>query len=391
MTLGREPATVVGVMPPGFDYPAQTELWTTLPIDPAAERRDNRYLQVAARLKPDATLEQAQTELTTINQRLAQSYGETNTGWNVRVRNLRESLVGAMRPALLVLLGAVAFVLLIACANVANLLLARATARQREIAVRTALGASRMRIVRQLLTESILLSVAGGALGLLLSVWLTDLLIALSPANSPRFDEIKPDASVFVFTLAVTILTGLIFGLAPALQASRPDLNEALKEGGRTGAEGARRNRLRSLLMVAEIALSFMLLAGAGLLIKSFLRLRDVSPGFDSAGVVTMRLAASAGNYPQGEPRAQFFRQATERVKSLPGVEAAGAVLSLPLGGDTFNVGRSYIREGRPASPEESGTRPISPPRPTTSARCMCPSSAGARSPNRTRSSRRRL
>ncbi len=354
VAVGGTSMTVVGVMPPGFDYPAQTEMWFPFTLDPAAERRDNRYMEVVARLKPGVTLTQAQAQLDTINARLAQTYRETNTGWSVRVTNLRERMVGELRPALLVLLGAVAFVLLIACANVANLLLARATARQREIAVRTALGARRLRIVRQLLTESVLLSLIGGALGLLLSVWLTDVLVAISPANTPRFDEIHPDARVFAFTLGITVVTGLLFGLAPALQASRPDLNEALKEGGRSGAEGSRRNRLRSLLMVSEIALSFMLLAGAGLLIKSFVRLRDVSPGFNAANVLTVRVALPAARFTDKAQKAEMLRQLTERVSHLPGVQTAGAVLSLPLGGDTFNVGRSFIREGRPLTPEES-------------------------------------
>ncbi|HEX8179612.1 MAG TPA: ABC transporter permease [Pyrinomonadaceae bacterium] len=354
VTVGGTSTTVVGIMPPGFDFPQQTELWFPLAVNPAAERRDNRYMNVVGRLKQNVTLDQAQTQLDTINQRLAGEYNETNSGWRVRVTNLHEFLVGAVRPSLLILLGAVAFVLLIACANVANLLLARATARHKEIAVRTALGASRLRIIRQLLTESVLLSLVGGGAGLLLSIWLTDLLIAVSPPNSPRFDEIRPDARVFLFTLALTITTGLIFGLAPALQASRPDLNEALKEGGRSGGEAGRRNRVRSLLMVGEIALSFMLLAGAGLLIKSFMRLRDVSPGFNPNGVLTMRLSPPSAKYAKGEPRVGIYRQVLERVRGLPGVQAAGATLTLPLGGDTFSVGRSFIREGRPMTPEES-------------------------------------
>lgn len=351
--VSGEDGIVVGVMPKGFDYPAQSELWVPFPLDPAAERRDNRFINVMARLKPGVTLTQAQAQMETINQRLAQSYIETNTGWSVQLTGLQERMVGTMRSSLLVLLGAVAFVLLIACANVANLLLARATVRQKEIAVRAALGASRFRIIRQLLTESLLLSLIGGGVGLLLSLWLTKLLIALSPPNTPRFDEIRPDARVFAFTLGLTVVTGLVFGLAPALQAARVDLNERLKEAGRS-AGGAGHNRLRSLMMVSEIALSFMLLVGAGLLIKSFMHLRDVSPGFNPANVLSVRVAIPSAKYGQGEPRTQILRQLEERIESIPGVQSAGAILSLPLGGDTFNVGRSYIREGRPATPEES-------------------------------------
>ncbi|MEK6281440.1 MAG: ABC transporter permease [Acidobacteriota bacterium] len=352
--MGGKNTTIVGVMPASFDYPQQSELWAPLPLDGPSGRRDNRNMEVIARLKPGVTIEQAQADMDTINQRLAQAYRETNTGWSVRVSNLREQIVSGVRTSLLVLLGAVAFVLLIACANVANLLLARATARQKEIAVRTALGAGRMRIIRQLLTESVLLSLIGGALGFGLSVWLTRLLVAISPANSPRFDEIRIDSRVFFFTLAITLLTGLIFGVAPALQTSRADLNENLKESGRRGAGGERSNRLGSLLIVSEIALSFMLLVGAGLLIKSFSRLQDVSPGFNPDNVLTIRLGLMPGKYPQGEPRAQLFRQAVEKIKAVPGVESVGGVLSMPLGGDTLSVGRSYIREGRPFTPEES-------------------------------------
>jgi putative ABC transport system permease protein len=353
MVSGKS-ALVAGVMPAEFDFPAQTELWSALALDPSAERRNNRYLEVVGRLKPGVTVAQAQAEMDTLNRNLAAQYDETNRGSGVRVTDLREQLVGKLRPTLLMLLGAVAFVLLIACANVANLLLARATSRRKEIAVRTALGASRARIARQLLTESFLLSLAGGAVGLLLSVWMTALFVAVSPADSPRFAEIRPDARVFLFTLGVTLVTGLIFGLAPALQSSRADLNETLKEGGRTGSEGGRRNRVRSLLVVSEIALSFMLLAGAGLLVKSFIRLRDVSPGFNPDGVLAMRLSLLPAKYPTDQQRRDFFRQATERLAELPGAKSAGAVLTLPLGGDTFSVGRSLIREGRPATPGEA-------------------------------------
>ncbi|HKB64559.1 MAG TPA: ABC transporter permease [Pyrinomonadaceae bacterium] len=352
--LAGQSTAIVGVMPAGFDYPAQSELWVPFPIDAPAERRDNRFVSVVARLKPSVPISQAQASLDTINQRLAQSYVDTNSGWSARVINLQERMVGSMRKSLLILLGAVAFVLLIACANVANLMLARATGRQKEIAVRTALGASRWRVIRQLLTESVLLSVIGGAIGLLLSVWLTKLLISISPANTPRFDEIKPDMRVFAFTLGLTVITGIIFGLAPALQASRIDLNGGLKEGGGKGSGGSRNKRLRSLMMVSEIALSFMLLVGAGLLIKSFMRLRDVSPGFTPESVLTIRVSLPSAKYPEGEPRVQVLKQTLESLKTVPGIRSSGAVLSLPLGGDTFNVWRAYIREGRPATPEES-------------------------------------
>jgi len=354
VNLSGQSTTIVGVMPPGFDYPAQSEGWVPLPLEPGKEARDNRSMNVIARLKPGATITQAQTQMDIINQRLAQSYNDTNNGWSVRVTSLQARLVSEVRLSLLILLAAVAFVLLIACANIANLLLARATARHKEIAVRTALGASRWRIVRQLLTESILLSLLGGSAGLLFSVWLTKLLIAISPANSPRFNEIKPDARVFIFTITLTVLTGLVFGLAPALQASRSDLTDGLKEGLRGNAGGARSNRLRGLLMVAEIAMSFILLVGAGLLIKSFLHLREVKPGFNADNLLTLRLSVPPGKYQENEPRVQFFHQAIDHILSLPGVQSAGMVLSLPLGGDTFNVWRSYIREGRPATPEES-------------------------------------
>ncbi len=251
-------------------------------------------MEVVARLKPNVSMAQAQAEMDTISQRLAQNYVETNSDWGVRLTELHERLVGELRTSLLILLGAVAFVLLIACANVANLLLARAAYRQKEIAVRTALGASRLRVVRQLLTESVLLSVVSGLIGLALSIWLIKLLIAISPANTPRIDEIGIDLRVFGFTLGVTVLAGLLFGLFPALQTSRPNLNEMLKDSGRHGAESGGRNRVGGLLIVSEIALSFVLLAGAGLLIKSFINLREIDPGFNADNVLVMRLSLAA-------------------------------------------------------------------------------------------------
>jgi len=343
--------TIVGVMPRGFDYPTQTEIWFPLPIDPAKEKRFNRFLTVVGRLKPGVTIQQAQSEMGLMSERLAQSYVETNRGWNVKLTKLHDRLVGNLRASLLILLGAVALVLLIACANVANLQLARATYRKREIAVRTALGASRLRIVRQLLTESLLLSIVSGAVGLALSIWLTRLLVSISPPNSPRFEEIGMDFRVFGFAFAVTFVTGVVFGLVPAIQTSKIDLNETLKESGRSGSQ-ARRNRIGSALMVSEIALSFMLLVGAGLLIKSFIHLREVNPGFNPSNMLAMRLSLPAGKYQQGEPRLQVYQQVVERISSLPGVASVGAVSQLPLRGDTFDLGRGYLREGDPQTSE---------------------------------------
>jgi putative ABC transport system permease protein len=362
--ISGKSTTIVGIMPAGFTYPSDTEMWTPLSVNPASEPRDNRYVSVVTRLKPNVSLAQAQAEMDTISQRLAQNYTETNSGWSVRLIELRERLVGELRTSLLILLGAVAFVLLIACANVANLLLARAAYRQKEIAVRTALGASRLRVVRQLLTESVLLSVVSGLLGFALSMWLIKLLIAIIPQNTPRMNEIGIDLRVFGFTLGVTVFSGLLFGLFPALQTSRPNLNEMLKDSGRRGSESGGRNRIGSLLIVSEIALSFILLAGAGLLIKSFLHLREIDPGFNAGNVLALRLTLPPGKYKQGEPRAQIYKQLVESVKTAPGVQSAGVVLSLPMGGDRFNVGRGLILEGRPATPDEESNAqylPVSP------------------------------
>ena len=354
ITLNGKSTTIAGIMPAGFSYPVDTELWVPFPLKAEGEPRDNRFVNVVTRLKPGVTIAQAQAEMDTINQRLAQSYQITNSGWTVRLTELREKLVGELRPSLLMLFGAVAFVLLIACANVANLLLARAAYRQKEIAVRTALGASRWRIVRQLLTESVLLAIVSGALGLAVSVWLVKLLIAISPPNSPRFDEIRINWQVFAFGFAVMVLAGVLFGLAPALQTSRGNFNETLKESGRSGGSGATRNRIGSLLIVSEVALSFVLLAGAGLLIKSFMHLREVSPGFAPDNVLAARVTLPVGKYKDDEQRAQIYPQVLDRVKNVPGVQSVGGVLSLPMGGDNFNLGRAVLLEGKAPVPEES-------------------------------------
>ncbi len=357
--MGSTSMTVVGVMPAGFEYPFgadHQDFWEPLNDRPTPDRelRDARTLSVIARLKPDVTVEQARAELETIARRLEQQYPAANTTIGIAAVALHADLTRDVRPALLILLGAVAFVLLIACANVANLLLARASARQKEIAIRTALGASRWRIVRQLLVESLLLSLLGGGLGLLLAMWGVDLIIAASPASIPRVQQVGLDGRVLAFTLLLSALVGIAFGLVPALHASKPDLNDALKEGSRGSTESLRRNRVRSLLVVAEVALSLMLLIGAGLLLKSFMRLLQTNPGFDASHVLTLDIPLSRQRYATPEQQADFFRRLVERTKTLPGVQAAGIVNILPLSEsdetDTFQI------VGRPAA--QPGTEP---------------------------------
>jgi predicted permease len=345
--------TVLGVMPERFQFPVQenkAEFWMPLmsSVEQATlESRGSVWLQVVARLKPGVSIQQAQAESNTIARRLSAQYPETNTEVGYALKSLHENLVGDVRPALFVMLGAVGFVLLISCANVANLLLARASGRQKEVAIRTALGASRMRVIRQLLTESMLLSLVGGTLGLLLALWGVDLLVAASPADIPRVSEIGLDVRVLIFTAAITLLTGAVFGLAPALQASKTDLTESLKEGGGRGStEGLRRNRVRSALIVSEVALSLVLLVGAGLMIQSFWRLMNVSPGFDSDKLMTADVVMRRSKYGEGVQRAAAYQDALQRVAAVPGVQAAAAIYPLPLGGSfeayTFSI------EGRP-------------------------------------------
>ena len=353
--LSGAPYTIIGVIPAGFSFPNEAQLWRPLPIDPKRLDRGPHYLRVVARLKPGITLMQAQSEMSTIASRLAQQYPEKIAGHGVKLDLLSDVVVGDIGPALFVLLGAVGFVLLIACANVANLLLARAGARQREIAIRTALGATRARIIRQLLTESVLLAVAGGVAGLLIAVWAVDSLVSLSPDTIPRVREIGIDAKVASFTVLLSMLTGVIFGLAPALQVSKPDLTDALKESGRTTA-GARRNRLRSLLVIWEIALSLVLLIGAGLMIRSFATLNRVNPGFNPDKLLTMGVTLLRSSYPEDTQIAAFYSQILERVTTTPGVKSAGATAELPLSGS--NTSDYFTIEGRPAIAKEE--RPIS-------------------------------
>jgi putative ABC transport system permease protein len=365
LSLNGESVTVVGVMPPHFQFPSrEDELW--VPIAFSSRETANRgrhYLEVIARTKPGITLQQVRSDMETIASRLQQQYPQTNTRIGVVVISLHEQVVGDIKPALLLLLGAVGFVLLIACANVANLLFARAAVRQKEIAIRGALGASRLRLIRQFLTESILLSALGGAGGLLLSLWGVNLLKAFIPENISQARAITVDAKVLGFTILVSLMTGLIFGLAPALQASKFNLNETLKEGGRDSASGSRGNRIRSLLVIAEVAISLVLLIGAGLLINSFVRLRNIDPGFRTDNLLTMQIVLPDLKYSKQTQRSAFYTELLSRVEALPGVKSASVTNWLPLTMQGDTVGISI--EGRPdPAPDEVPdvvTRVISP------------------------------
>jgi putative ABC transport system permease protein len=350
--ISSSPLTIIGVMPPGFGYPEQTQVWVTSAVNLSDEPRDNRVWSAIARLNTGIDVKQAQTRLSAINAQLDKQFHETNKGWDVSLSTLHERLVREVKPSLLALLGAVGFVLVIACANVANLLLARSAARQKEIAIRAAMGASRTRVLRQMLTESILLSAIGGIAGLVLSIWLTDLLMSMLPEGAPRLEQIGIDYRVLAFALGVSALTGILFGIVPALQASKLDVTSALKEGGRSG-DGHRRTSARSLLLIGEVALSLMLLVGAGLLIKSFLRLREVRPGFNAHNVLVANLALPGAKY-KDQQFVEFFRQLKERLEAVPGVQAAGGSVNLPLNASGYAIGRGFIPEGRPLTVDEN-------------------------------------
>ena len=338
---------VLGVMPKDFTFPQSAQLWVPLDFDvePGMKQRKAHFLRPIGRLKPGVTLAQAQADTDTVARRLEAQYPDTNTGWNLRLVSLREQLVGNTRPTLLILFGAVGFVLLIACANVANLLLVRAAGRQKEIALRTALGAGRFRIVRQMITESVLLALAGGALGTLLAFWGVELLVKLSEGSIPPTARVGIDATVLSFTLLLSVLTGVLFGLAPALRTMKLNLSESLKEGGRAG-EGGPRNRTRSVLVVLESAVAVVLLIGAGLLVRSLIRLQNTSPGFDAHNVLTMNVQLPRKKYSTPERSAGFFQQLESRLSGLPGVETVGMVSELPLSGQPNDM--PYTVEGRP-------------------------------------------
>jgi putative ABC transport system permease protein len=361
--LSGEDFTVIGVMPPDFRFfikqgsltgkPA--EMWMPLTFSPNSRVRRGRYMSAVARLKPGATLVQARAEMDVIAANLEQQHTAFNTGWGVNLVPLQDQLAGAIRPALLVLLGAVAFVLLIACANVANLLLARAASRQKEIAIRTALGARRGRVIRQLLTEATMLGAIGGALGLLLAMWGVDLLLALTPKDLLGLKDVGIDYRVLGFTFGVSLLTGLLFGLAPALEASRPNLNETLKEGGRSASSGLRSHRLRDLFVVAEVALALVLLIGSGLMVRSFTRLRSVDPGFDATNLLTVKLQLPTSKYGQDHQLKAFFKQLTERIQALPGVRSVGAINFPPFTGLGAATNMDIIGHPKPPAGEEPG------------------------------------
>lgn len=365
ITLNGVGHTVVGVMPAWFEFPTkEDELWVPIAFSSQqAASRGNHYLQVVARLKPGIGLSQAQAEMNTIAARLQQQYPEQNTDLGAVVVPLHEQVVGDIKAALLILLGAVGLVLLISCANVANLLLARAAVRQKEIALRVALGANRWRLVRQFLTESVLLALLGGSLGLGLSIVGVKLMTGFIPNHISQLKAISLDVPVLGFTILVSMLTGLIFGLVPALQASVFNPNETLKEGGRDSSSGSRGNRIRGLLVISEVAISLVLLIGAGLLINSFIRLRNVDPGFRSDGLLTMKVVLPQLKYPDQDRRSAFYTDVVRRVEALPGVKSAAVTTNLPLYDQGNSIGITI--EGRPApAPGQKliiATRVISP------------------------------
>ena len=369
LNLNGEAYTVVGVMPRSFvELPGfgnwKDQLWVPIAFSSEdASQRSNHYLEVIGRLKPGVTRQKAQAEMDTIAARLAQQYPADNLRIGIKITPLHEQIVGDIKPALIVLLGAVGFVLLIACANVANLLLARAAVRQKEIALRLALGASRSRLTRQFLTESVLLAALGGGAGLVLAMIGIDILKGFIPDTISQAETIGVDGKVLIFTLLISVATGVIFGLAPAAQASNFSLNDTLKEGGRDSGATSRGNRIRNLLVVSEVAISFVLLIGAGLLINSFMHLRNLDPGFRADHLLTMKMVLPELKYPDKQRWTPFYDELLPRVRNLPGVESAAVATDLPL---THTGNSIYVTiEGRPDLPADQQvdviTRVVSP------------------------------
>lgn len=351
ITINSEKFVVIGILPQGFNYPSRNvQVWTPLsiPQDHENNTRGNYWLSVIGRLKSGVTIEQASADMTSVAEQIEKEVDGIK-GIGVRIVSLREDTVGDVETGLWVLLAAVGFVLLIACANVANLMLVRAAARQKEIAIRLSLGATRSRIVQQLLTESMLTGLVGGGLGLTLALWGVDALVKLSPDNLPRLSEVTVDSSVFIFTFVLSLATGAIFGIIPAIQASKADINSVLKDGSRGSAAAGHSNRARASLVIVEVAMSLVLLIGAGLMINSFIRLTQIDPGFKSENILTMFVALPETRYPIEQPDARraFFEQLEEKVKTLPGVESVAQTTGLPMTG--VGWGKMFTVEGRPA------------------------------------------
>ncbi|MGH9937479.1 MAG: ABC transporter permease, partial [Blastocatellia bacterium] len=354
LTLDGQPMTVVGVMPPEFKlhlFDREEEFWwPQTPDESMRQQRRATYLKVIARLKPGVTVEQARAEMGSIASNLGSEYPRTNAGIGVTTVSLTEKMTGHVRTALLVLLGAVAAVLLIACANVANLLLARGNEREREFAIRAAIGAGRARLARQTLTESLLLAVSGCIGGVLLAAWGIDLIVALSPGDVPRIEQVRLDRATLLFVAGLSFLTALIFGLAPAMQFSKPNLNNCLKESSQTATGGSTRRRLRSALVISEIALALVLLVGAGLLIRRFYTLLKTDPGFAADKLVALQTFIW-DRYGKPDERAAYVKQVTEKMKSVPGVQAVGVTTALPFFESSMDSSYPFTIEGRPAPP----------------------------------------
>jgi putative ABC transport system permease protein len=350
LKMNEEVYTVVGVMPADFEFPGRTEIWTPMAMTSQNwQQRGGHYLGGVGRLKDGATLAGARADLNTIAARAEQQFPGSNLGWDTTMQTLQEATVGKVRPAMMTLTAAVGFVLLIACVNLANLLLSRSTARRREMGIRSSLGVGRARLIRQLLTESVLLGLLGAVFGLALAWAGTRLLVNVNPNILPRARNIALDARALGFTAAIAVLTGLLFGLAPALHMAKTDLTAALRDGGRGNAIGFRRNRLRSVLVVGEVALALVLLSGAGLLMRSFYRLQSMDPGFDPHGLLTFRTNLPSAKYKSDEQQAAFYRRALERIRAIPGVSVAGAAQIFPLSGDDYIL--SFTQIGKPPLP----------------------------------------
>ena len=357
ITLDGNPHTIIGVAGRGFAYPGNRDIWTPLAPEPwelDPENRGAHYLDGIGRLKPGATPALAKQELETIGKRLEQQYPESNTNFGGSAAPLHEWIVGDVRPALYAMFGAVGFVLLIACANVANLLLVRAAARETEIAIRTALGAARGRLLRQLVTESLLLSLAGAVVGAAIALWIVDAVVAFGPEGLPRLSEVTVDARVLGFTALVAVVTGLVFGLVPAFHAARSETGQMLRESGRGTSHRKATNRTRSLLVVSEFALAVVLLVGAGLLIRSFVALVNVDPGYDVERVVTFNASLPSAKYPYDQEQRAFADDVLERMRRLPGVQSAAIAFGRPLERSIFRT--TFDVEGRPPNPPERRT-----------------------------------